>query len=60
MDAQPFHRRSFHLYRRLDHRRRFRCTALTQGRAISQAMTAIAQQPDEAPTITRTSSSVWR
>ena len=30
------------------------CTALAQGRAISQAMSAIAQQPDEAGTITRT------
>jgi F-type H+-transporting ATPase subunit c len=30
------------------------CTALAQGRAISQAMSAIAQQPDEAATITRT------
>jgi F-type H+-transporting ATPase subunit c len=28
--------------------------ALAQGRAITQAMTAIAQQPDESPTITRT------
>ncbi len=36
------------------------CTALAQGRAISQAMSAIAQQPDEAATITRTSSSAWR
>jgi len=30
------------------------CTALAQGRAISQALAAIAQQPDESPTITRT------
>ncbi len=30
------------------------CTALAQGQAISQAMSAIAQQPDEAATITRT------
>ena len=29
-------------------------TALAQGKAISQAMAAIAQQPDEAATITRT------
>ena len=29
-------------------------TALAQGKAISQAMSAIAQQPDEAATITRT------
>ncbi|RJR35395.1 MAG: F0F1 ATP synthase subunit C [Deltaproteobacteria bacterium] len=28
--------------------------ALAQGRAITQAMTAIAQQPDESTTITRT------
>lgn len=28
--------------------------ALAQGRAITQAMTAIAQQPDESATITRT------
>ncbi len=28
--------------------------ALGEGRALSQALTAIAQQPDEAPTLTRT------
>ena len=30
------------------------CTALAQGKAISQALAAIAQQPDESTTITRT------
>lgn len=28
--------------------------ALSQGRAVSEAMTALAQQPDASPTITRT------
>jgi F-type H+-transporting ATPase subunit c len=34
--------------------------ALGQGRAVAQALAAIAQQPDEANTISRTCSSAWR